>query len=259
MARTWLAQRSRALGATIGAALVGTILVGAAFATGLIPGASPAHAAGNAAITTPVDGATVYRTDFTVNGTQASGFDVRGTADKGTTVVLSYWRSVKLYEAAKPCFTEKPAATCAQQPAEGSGTPELRFDGQPVKQADDGSWGTRVNMTQWLKGADPGEYDITLALVVKNDDGSASIGDPVRVVYDSTKTQGAADALAEPAAKAGLGPVPIWVWLLAAFLLLDAVALFLILRLRRNRRREAERVEDAAPRRRSTHRAPPTL
>lgn len=252
---------ARAIGVTLGLGLGLGLALGVGGAA-VVPGvAAPAHAADAPQITAPHDGDTVYRVDFTANGEQASGFDVSGTADKGQkNAVLSYWRSEALYEAAKPCFTAKPAADCAlqQESTSTSGTPQFRFDGQPITVADDGTWRTRINMTQWLKGAEAGEYDITLAVVITSSEGGASIGDPVRVVYDSKTTQDAAKASTEPAPSMDGPAVPLWVWLIAAFLVLDVIALLLILRLRRNKRIDAEREEASAPRR-STHREPPAV
>lgn len=218
-------------------------------------------AAGGGTIESPEDGDTVYRVDFTLDGEQVSGFDVTGTADEGAEVVLSYWRSIELYDAAKPCFSASTDddAACTLQATGDTGATEFIFDGQPVEIGSDGGWSTRLNMTQWLRGADAGEYDITLALVSTNADGSATLGDPVRLVYDSTTTAEAAEADAEPAPTAGSGP-PLWVWLLVAFLVLDLIALVLILVLRRRRSlaaAEAEERRDA--KRRSTHREPPVL
>lgn len=238
-----------------------TALVGGALVASPLIGAAPATAAGGATIESPQDGDTVYRVDYTLDGEQVSGFDVTGSAEKGAEVVLSYWRSIDLYDAAKPCFS---AATdddsaCTLQSTGESGASEFSFDGQPIEIGSDGGWSTRINMTQWLRGADAGEYDITLALVSTNADGGATLGDPVRLVYDSTTTAEAAAAESESAPSASTGP-PIWVWLLLAFLLLDLIALILILMLRRRRTiAAAEAEERPGVRRRSTHREPPTL
>lgn len=222
---------------------------------------APASAAGTGTIESPTDGDTVYRVDYTLDGEQVSGFDVTGTADTGADVVLSYWRSIDLYDSAKACFSSSTAddASCDLQSTGGTGATEFRFDGQPIEIGSDGGWSTRINMTQWLRGADAGEYDITLALVSTNADGGATLGDPVRLVYDSTTTAEAAEAAAEPAPNAGAGP-PLWVWLLLAFLVLDLIALALILVLRRRRRVAASEAEERAnAKRRSTHREPPSL
>ncbi|MGK9148617.1 hypothetical protein KXS11_13400 [Plantibacter flavus] len=244
----------RLAGLALAAGIVGTTLI----ATPLLP-VAPASAAGSGTIESPRDGDTVYRIDYTLDGEQVSGFDVTGTADDGAELVLSYWRSIDLYDAAKPCFTAATDddAACTLQSTGGSGATEFRFDGQPIEVGSDGGWSTRVNMTQWLRGAEAGEYDITLALVSTNADGGATLGDPVRLVFDSTTTADAAAADAEPAPTIGAGP-PLWVWLLVAFLVLDLIALVLILVLRRRRVQEAAEAEERLNvRRRSTHREPP--
>lgn len=242
----------------IAALAISTALVGAALVAG---SAAPAQAAGGGTIESPQDGDTVFRVDYTLDGEQVSGFDVTGTADDGAEVVLSYWRSIDLYDAAKPCFSTSTDddASCELQSTGETGATEFRFDGQPIEVGSDGGWSTRINMTQWLRGADAGEYDITLALVSSNADGGATLGDPVRLVYDSTTTAEAAAADAEPAPSASDGP-PLWVWLLVAFLVLDLIALVLILMLRRRRAvAAAEAEERKTVRRRSTHREPPSL
>lgn len=241
---------------------ISTALLGAALVAGTtaVP-AVAAQAAGSGTIESPQDGDTVFRVDYTLDGEQVSGFDVTGTADDGADVVLSYWRSIDLYDAAKPCFSASTDddASCTLQSTGESGATEFRFDGQPIEVGSDGGWSTRINMTQWLRGADAGEYDITLALVSSNADGGATLGDPVRLVYDSTTTAEAAAADAEPAPSASDGP-PVWVWLLVAFLVLDLIALVLILTLRRRRALAAAEAEERkAVKRRSTHREPPTL
>lgn len=245
----------RAVGVAVAALFLGTVLVAGPVA------ATPAVAAVAGTIESPADGDTVYRVDYTLQGDQVSGFDVTGTAEPGADVVLSYWRSIDLYDAAKPCFSASTSDddACELQATGETGATEFRFDGQPIEVGSDGGWSTRINMTQWLRGADAGEYDITLALVSTNDGGGATLGDPVRLVYDSTTTAEAAAAAGEPAPTAGAGP-PLWVWLLVAFLVLDLIALALILILRRRRRATAVEAEERLnAKRRSTHREPPPL